>query len=385
MLGPYGNTLFSTFHFDRLAAQSMLLEFAFTDCPELLGSFRSLFGCRPGFADLSPNEGTNQLAHSLAEIGVESTLLTDEPILSDWSLAQQFDRVILNQAEGTQAAASDPSETALAEFFAGAIEKAALIEPGNFLWLHSQGLSGVWDAPYEMRLQFADEEDPDPPTFVESPNHFFSPGELEPDERLGFQQACAAQVVLIDQFLGILLEHLSSMPVSKQPLLVVTAPRGFPLGTGGHVGQAKCSLVDDSIQVPIFVRWPDSRHAMNRHQSLRYSSCITDFVLDWLGGDSIDLGWLNNPLPDRRNEYVLSVTKLLVSLRTHGWKFMQEGREQQLFVKPDDRWEMNDVLRKCRLIGEELAELCEAVVGEVKSHGEYQPRLLPERLAEHFS
>lgn len=385
MLGPYANTWFSTHQFDRLAAQSLLLEFAFTDCPVLLDSYRSFWSGQNGFSGLAKPVDKNELVEKLANAGVETNLFTDEPILADFELANQFDRVVLNDASPVESAAHDPSETGLAEFFATAIEKMALINPGEFLWVHSTGLNGYWDAPYEMRQQFAEDEDPDPPRFVKPPSQFFPPGELEPDTRLGFQQACAAQVILMDQFLGILLDHLENLPRFKQPLLIVTSPRGFPLGTGGHVGQAEQSLFDDSIHVPVFVRWPDGRHAMSRHQSLCYSRCVADFVLEWFQADSIDLGWLNNPLPDREQEYLFSATDGKTSLRTHGWKYLDDGKKQQLFVKPDDRWEMNDVLRKCRLIGEELAELCVLTANEIKAEGTFQRRVLPHQLAHHLS
>lgn len=383
MLGPYANTWFSTFHFDRLAAQSMLLEFAFTDCPDLLHSYQSLWGGRNGFGGLAPAQTENDLIQKLAAVGVESTLFTDEPVLAESSIATQFDRVTTHPIERPESSATDPSETALAEFFSVAIERALLTKPGELLWIHSTGLSGSWDAPYEMRQQFADEEDPDPPTFVQPPSRFYAAGELEPDERFGFQQACAAQVILIDQFLGILLDHMGSMPRSRQPLLIVTSPRGFPLGAGGHVGQADQSLFDDSIHVPVFARWPDGRHAMSRHQSLRYVRCVSELALEWLQADEINLDWVDNPLPNRESEYLLSIAQGKSSLRTHGWKLLENGDEQQLFVKPDDRWDTNDVLRKCRLIGEELAELRAAMVEEVRSNGAYQSRNLPDQLAQH--
>lgn len=385
LLGPYANTWFSTHQFDRLAAQSLLLEFAFADCPELMGSYQSLWTGRNGFAGLAPTVEKNKLIDQLAEAGVESTLFTDEQRLAESALANQFDRVVMNAIEPATSAANDLSETMLAEFFSVAIEKMAVIKPGELMWIHSTGLSGSWDAPYEMRQQFADEEDPDPPTFIEAPSQFFPSGELEPDDRLGFQQACAAQVVLIDQFLGIMLDHLEAIPPSRRPLLIVTSPRGFPLGVGGHVGQAEQSLFDDAIHVPVLVKWPDGRYAMSRHQSLQYARCVADFVLDWFQAGSIDLSWLDNPLANREMEYLLSTTDGKRSLRTHGWKFLDDGQKQQLFVKPDDRWDMNDVLRKCRLIGEELDELCTSTLEEIKKQGSYQPRGLPDQLAEHLS
>jgi hypothetical protein len=385
MLGPYANTWFATHYFDSLAAQSLLLEFAFTDCTELKGAYQSLWTGRPQYASLNSQEVRNELAQQLADQGIESTLFTDEPKLDEWMLAQQFDRVVLNPAIETGGAANDPSETALAEFFAAAIEHAALIKPGSMLWLHSQGLQGPWDAPYEMRKQFADEEDPDPPTFVDAPHQKFDSREFDPDVRLGFQQACAAQVVLMDQFLGILLEHIEKMPPSKQPLLIVTSPRGFPMGTGGYVGQVEQSLFDDAIQVPFLVRWPDQRQALNRHQGLQYSSRVFELVAEWFGGDSDALSWVDHPLQQPRQELILTVAPDQVALRTCGWKFMTRDGHQKLFVKPDDRWDTNDVIRKCRMVGEELSELCDSLAMEIKANGKFSPVMIPERLAENFS
>ena len=327
----------------------------------------------------------NELANQLAVTGIESTLLTDESQLANWPLAQQFDRIVMTPVEAPNEAASDPSETALAEFFADAIEQAALIKPGNMLWLHSQGLTGPWDAPYGMRCQFADEEDPDPPTFVASPTHHDSANELDPDVRLGYQQACAAQVVLIDQFVGILLDHIKKMPKTKQPLLVVTSPRGFPMGTGGQIGQASRSLFDDSIHVPFLVRWPDGRQSLNRHQGLKYASCIFDFVLNWFDEGRPGLNWVDHLLPDRQHEWLLAANDGQRCLRTHSWKYMDDGEQERLFVKPDDRWETNDVIRQCRMIGEELSELCQTMVGEILTDGDCLPRSLPKQLAENLS
>src|SRR5205085_8612405 len=96
-------------------------------------------------------------------------------------------------------------ETGLFKFFEAA--SALLREqtrPG-LIWLHSRGMSGPWDAPLALRYQFADEDDPDPPNFVEPPN-LLLPGDFDPDQLLGFVHSYAGQVVLADMCLGLLLD-----------------------------------------------------------------------------------------------------------------------------------------------------------------------------------
>ena len=51
------------------------------------------------------------------------------------------------------------------------------------------------------------------------------------------------------------------------------------------------------------------------------------------------------------------------------------------FVKPDDRWDLNDVIRKCRNVGEELSELAETIESEIQTSGVPNGRELPEELA----
>lgn len=386
MLGPYANTSFRTHQFDRLAASSLLLEFAFTDSPDLEASYQSIWGRGPKFSQLSQKPPKNELVETLANSGVESILFTDDDSVSKSVLGQQFDRVIEAEKRTVLVSANDPSETRLADFFAAAIELAAKNQPGTLLWLHSQGLCGPWDAPYEMRRQFADEEDPDPPTFTTPPGRADKVGAIDPDELLGYQQSCSAQIVLMDQFLGILIDQIEALPKEKQPLLILTSPRGFPLGSRGVVGLDAPPLIDESIHVPVLVRRPDRGYALSRNQSLVYSACVGEFLIDWLGADTnIDWDWLENPLPQRRNELVVAATGDMFSLRTFGWKFVSDGESQSLFVKPDDRWELNNVWSKCRHVGFQLEELADEIKKQIVTTGTYEPFELDEQLAFNFS
>ncbi len=57
----------------------------------------------------------------------------------------------------------------------------------------------------EFRNHFADEDDPEPPAFVQPPERLLNAG-FDPDEVLGLVQAYSGQVALVDQCLGMLLE-----------------------------------------------------------------------------------------------------------------------------------------------------------------------------------
>ena len=386
-LGPYANAWFGTEQFDRLASQSLLAEFAFSDSTDLLGSYQSLWGLGPKFAGLRETSSEtipeNELMKRLGQQGISSTLFTDDQTLGEYEpLVNQFERVVCDPLPPSVAAAQSESETGLATFFAKALEHTSQLGPGEILWLHSKGLSGSWDAPYRLRCQFAADEDPDPPEFVTPPRVEIGADGLDPDELLGYQQACAAQVVLIDRFLGILLDQIDSIPESEKPFFILTSTRGFPLGINRFVGQPEKSLYDDATHVPLFARWPDQKNGMQRNQSLIYSSEVGSLLMDWFGLEAVsDNQWIESPLARLQREFIFSVAEDCVSLRTHGWKLIRDDQHAQLFVKPDDRWDLNDVITKCRTIGEELSELAETIESEIQNSGTPNDRELPEELA----
>src|SRR5262249_56411820 len=129
------------------------------------------------------------------------------------------------------------------------------------LWIHTQGMNGPWDAPLEMRYQFADEDDPVPPDLVSPPQKTLA-ADYDPDELLGLAHAHAGQVALVDYCLGMLLEALEEHPLASETLLAVTSPRGYPLGEHLRVGPANEALYGELLHVPLFLRLPDQITAL---------------------------------------------------------------------------------------------------------------------------
>ena len=252
MLPPYGNTLIDTPYFNQLAAQSDTCDFSISDTPDLVAGMRSVWhACHAA----NPAVQSEHLATRLSTAGVQTVLFTDEPDLSESALAESFDRIIKAESTSPTELATSVDQTWLANFFAQAVACVQQLEPGTLLWIHCRGLFGAWDAPYPIRKQLADEEDPDPPESIEAPKGSFDSKQDSPDVLLGHQQCCAAQLILLDEFLGVLLDQVTMIPST---MLSLMSTRGYPLGEHGQIGQPR-ELYSEMIHVPLMIRWPETK------------------------------------------------------------------------------------------------------------------------------
>lgn len=393
-LGPYGNTCHETHNFCRLAARSILFDQAMTRSTDLGLAYEGLWQAGVG--------KPTSLMDRMGERGVRSTLLTDEPWLENSNLSDSFDRVVPVQSTHSQPISDSTGETELAVFFAQAMELLNEREPGELCWLHSRGLSGAWDAPYELRKQLSDSDDPDPPTFIQPPSRLFDPNSDDPDDLLAYQQASAAQVVLIDDFLGVLLDSMETNPIWQSTLLCVLSTRGFPLGehrlVGSLSGQAgsadeanrgmddRMNLYNESIHVPMMVCFPHSSTRFDsrgiRNGSLIQPNWIPELLLDWVddSDDALDRRWNSTglELPNKRHEFTISISGEAQAIQTHAWKLIRTRSTCELYVKPDDLWEVNDVSRRCSQVVTELGELLDRCI---EGSGAEERIELPEELS----
>lgn len=390
MLGAYGNTWFETDNFNRLAARSLLFEQVISSSPTLDSAYRDLW---------SATENAPDLPRQIGESGANCVLLTDEPVVADLPLAAAFDRVIPIGHADQPSTASNVEQTESANFFAQATQWMTTMEPGTFGWLHSRGLSGAWDAPYEFRQRLADSEDPDPPRFVQPPSTSFNAGQDDPDQLLGYQQACAAQVMLIDDFLGVILDLMETDSRWQSTMFCLLSTRGYPLGEHHQVGApandpsktgdsddarsvleknagADTLLYEETMHVPLLVCLPERSEYKNaqavRHASLIQPSWLSEFLSDWFTGsqETFERRWqsVSYSLPEPRQEAVCTVHEQVQAIQTQAWKLVRKGDQVELFVKPDDRWEVSDVSSRCPRIVEQLSALLDQwiVAGKVQ-------------------
>ena len=304
------------------------------------------------------------LPAELAAAGVHCALVTDEPQIAESPDAAAFaDRMVLTPGLAAQPA-TEVLETQMAQLFAAAAEQLERMPEPFLLWIHSRGMGGAWDGPVELRNALADEDDPLPPESIVPPAKRFE-SECDPDELLGYQHAYAGQVALLDLCLGALLDTAQAMASWDRTLMAATSPRGFPLGEHRVVGPSDANAYEEQVHVPCLVRQPYDRDAGVRCQELVQPPDLgaglrQAFALPaseeprW--GQSLLA--LSGAEPPSWRDRAATLAPAAQALRTPAWLLLQRhGAEYELFAKPDDRWEVNEVADRCP---EAVAQLAKA-------------------------
>jgi len=399
-LGCYGNTWVSTPAFDRLAAEGFVFQQAIIDSPDLADAYEAMWrgthaAERAGeSAGERPREtATGSLAELARRSGARTLLLADEPTVADHPAAEAFDETAEPEESGEPTEtgdvgpAADVEATQAARLFAEASEQVVTDRP-FFLWLHSRGLGGEWDAPASFRERYVDEDDPPAPTFTRLPTRRLPP-EVDLDERFGLAQAYAGQVTLWDLCLGGFLAHLDETGLAENTALALVSPRGIALGEHDDVGTADERLHAEIVQVPWLLRLPKSSGRLRRTQALVQPCDVYHTLAALLGAGTEPSGWGRDAMrlfqgrPTWRDRAVVG-GRAARGIRTAAWYLLEniaggdsaaEGEaapSSQLYAKPDDWWEVNDVADRCPEIVERLGEARRATVEAMAAGNEVE-------------
>lgn len=373
-LGAYGNTWIETPAIDRLASRALCFDQMLVDSPRLAGLYRSYWEGWHAMCPTDPPEGRPTLAGLLREAGICTALLTDEPVLSQHRLAAEFDDLIEIDPPWEAHGAGEIEQTHLAHCFVEAIDWLQSARGPFLLWCHLAGLGTTWDAPPEFRRAYREEGDPEPPGSADVPNQML-PEDQDPDDLLGIAQAYAGQVSLLDACVGALLEFVEGSPHTAETLLALTAARGFPLGEHRRVGPCDEALYGELVHVPLIVQFPHALGAAARTQTLVEPSDLWATLLDWWGISPAPRSpSANSLMPVARQEIATQRDRLCIAgrhgeraIRTPAWYLRAGGQPLggvslytadgiELFAKPDDRWEVNNVSDRCREVVECLQD-----------------------------
>lgn len=392
-LGPYGNTWIDTPGLNRWASQSSLFDSAIADGPSLAAAYQSYWRGIPSFVE-DPTSTVDDpamdasLLGQLAAAGRRTTLVTDCPWVSQHPLAADFsDRVEMLDTP-LPSIASEVGETQVGQLLAAAWEQCATGDRPSLLWLHARAGS-VWDAPSNLRHQFTEEGDPPPADCVDPPDEVVG-GNVDPDRLLAFSHAYAGQVVAIDNCLGVFLQALEELPVDRQPLLILASPRGFALGEHGRIGACGDGTYSEVIQLPLLIREPGDVQAGTRIPHLVQPVDLYTTLLRYFGlpQPTDEPSWghdLLATIDQSPRQYACTLHSDCWSLRTPIW-FLRDTDPRELFVKPDDRWEVNEVADRCTDIVSELQSALEKIrqaarVGDATAMPELVPEVVDEELA----
>jgi arylsulfatase A-like enzyme len=407
LLGPYGNLWVDTPALNELAASGIVFDWHFANRADAAGARHAW---RSGRLQL-PVPGTTtfpvgpDLIAALRAKGVATCLVldSDRPGWAGFTVgpafAEGWDAVelVARQGKGTTLTrALDAATKALTR----------LAEREHWLlWLDLATPLPPWDVPEEflepyfaeeeLEEEEAEEEDEEEEEEPLTPLRAVAPGPIDPNDDhlvLSLQSSAAAAVSYLDAGVGQLLTALKELPEGEQVVVVFTGDCGLPLGEHGVVGLIRPEPHEEVIHVPLLLRLPGATprrvDALTQAADLAPTlAALFGLKLDGVHGQSL------LPLAcgevQRLHDYVCAGIQAGPStgwcLRTREWALVLpvvaadgEGHGPQLYVKADDRWEVNDVVQHHLELAEGLEKTLRVFVTASCQDGPFVPPPLPE-------
>ena len=354
-VGPYGNTWLETPCWNRIACEGLLVENHFADSGDLAQIYRSYWTGQPAWR---PDEALVPSLPAVARAaGLKAVLITDEPLLINHPLTADFDEVIA-LPPGETITREMLEQTAAAQVLDEAYDWLQRAEHPFLLWVHAQALAGPWDAPYELRADLADETDPPPPAIVHPPEVHFQE-ETDPDLLLGYQQAYGGQVRALDACLAPLWTLREDIPALKDALWLLTSPRGYPLGEHGRVGNCEQALFGELLHTPLVLSLPGGVSELTRTTTFSQPFDLYAAICEgaeWTPTVNSHLIAYAREIDVPPRMWAAANGPRERGLRTLAWYLREKELDgeihRQLYAKPDDRWEANEVATRCVEIGD---------------------------------
>jgi arylsulfatase A-like enzyme len=372
-LGCYGNGWIDTPTLDRLAAEGVVFDQHCADCPNAEGARRAW---RTGQFEFPDTAGASSTACSQDLIG----LLDAGSVHTNAVNGRVLEPTL-------QAARDALDQPAIGDQWLLWVDLATLLPPWEVPAEHS-------DLYFEVAGDEPNDEDAEvmePASLEALPNPNTGPLQ-EPEETtfLRLQRTFAGAVSYVDAGIGLLLDALEERGLADEVFLIVISDHGQALGEHGIVGPYRPWLHDELIHVPLLIRLPHGEEAGRRIAALTQPVDLFPTLLDVFGLPSPSAhGHSLLPLirgkTDRIRSYACSGLRLGErlewALRTPEWSFIlpeaappdDPPRLPQLYVKPDDRWEVNNVLQHHLEWAEHLEQTLRGFVKATRQPGPLQP------------
>jgi arylsulfatase A-like enzyme len=256
---------------------------------------------------------------------------------------------------------------------------------------------GPWDAPIEFQQSLRDDGDP-PPLESATPPDLILDETGDPDTAFRYSCAYHAQVMVFDACWRGLMDTVTARSEWESWLIVLLGARGFPLGEHRRVGGVDPRLYGEQLHVPFLVRFPDGAGKLTRSAALASHVDLLPTIAAFIGAelsapshfDGASIVPLVAKADSAWRDALLSASASRKSLRTATWCLQHDDAATQteqsdndqavdeLFVRPDDRWEANDVAKLCPDVIDTLVQVAAEVSAQFKQNHPQPMRVLPE-------
>lgn len=396
LVGAYGNALCPTPFLDRFAAHGLVADQFWMDGCE---AERILISMWSGVHLIHRSRWSNPQSPIPVQRGIQSPGL----FVSDSPQAVAIAQTML---DGDVLEATPPTEN---QTYFGALMEQSIerwitnLDSYPWLWIHSRGLSGPWDAPYAYRRSMCDEGDPDPPQGT-TPPRFRVHKETDPDLIFGCSCGAGAQAMVIDEVWDWMETVLEQLDLAPSCLVVLAGILGYPLGEHGWVGRASHSEPIDApkpqegqvhdaggarihsnlIHTPLILRPGHALPLGTRFAPFLQPHHLAPLIDGWILRD----GWSRSgPSPTQHAAPAVDIQHLveLSSLRRDTWPYEfraafavgddscslmvpswaatwpssseQSGDCAELYAMPEDRWQQNEISTRAGDILEQMNRL----------------------------
>jgi hypothetical protein len=336
----------------------------------------------------------------LAGIGYDTTLIADEPELLQEAAANGFQKQIFVEGSASRTESGKPADDMLDTELAHVLLVASDVISdsqsqegvrGNtgvpkLIWVHARGMYGAWDAPIELQESLRDSDDPEPLDSIGPPDFQLGNGD-DPDTAFQYNCAYAAQVLAFDALWQSVAESILATERQSPWLVMLLGARGFPLGEHGQIGGTDERLYNEQLHVPWLIRYPDERGKLSRSSSLVTHADVLPTILGWVeveqlrsssAGDGLNVAVLAENGQGAWRDALLSTSKNgNQAIRSASWSLLERSEADsrsdslptfenecsaELYVRPDDRWEANDVGKLCPEIVEQHRSAADKVI-----------------------
>ena len=416
--GAYGNSEIETPTLDRLASESFLADRFYVDTTDPARQCRSWW---QGVHALAQSETPTIMAHLNTAGYRTVLITDDPDIAYSPDAGDFSDVHLLSTSTNSEPCdeIDETHLCGILASLAATVESLARSGAPYCLWCHLRGFDEIWDFPFSLRNKYCGEDDPEPYSGVRPP--FTIPGDCaaqktmlrsvagsftsylsQDDIRQAVVSAYMGGVTMFDELLEMLTEPLRNGELGNETLFLLAGLRGVLFGEHGIIGipPADSELVEPLasplVQVPLAIRFPDGFGATVRADALLQPPDMTRLLYEWLEMPMPD-SLQNTPSavpnmlnlireePQNLQDRILIVAsqpgttwqpgtersavtgstdvRAVSSLVTPTW-FLQElvpatnaDDRFALYVKPDDRWDVNNVAGRCGEIVEQLIEV----------------------------